>query len=486
MPRLKAAIQVRKETALEALRDALQAAGTNRRPIKGYPGYSAVRLAMAHWRPDFDDVPEKERKALLRAATQWEHERKSKAGPHVRVDVKCHASLREKMVKLLVDEYVYREKPAPDRVWPCSAAAAAACTGTMDECCVPPDMDCELVNAVSKGLMASPDDANSDTVPELQVEKATWLEASIGRAQVSQHMLCASTATRRVRLRLSGRIVEEPKPIHVVAFKGQREDSDPEMLDDLQAIEQEAREMEHIKCILHENSSLIKDASRRLKDFNVLNALSHLVLNVELTFRIFETRTQLCRDAYGTPLFTLSQIMRFVDAYCGYQIGDPRQEYPPRARFLRLRRSLGRRQPYLPRNKWQVQCSGDVEGQQRAVLIAAALLKARQKQLDVKAHWRKVGDLEAKWLHFAARGQTHDRKEAALSAECDTVHDRLDGDDDTWAQCEPAAKPAAAKPSATRAKKCAWATVGKHPDHPPVPMTTCDSLTKAKREAERH
>ena len=465
--RLKAAIQARKETALEALRDALQAAGTNRRPIKGYPGYSAVRLAMAHWRPDFDDVPEKERKAFLREANNWEQKRKSKAGPHVRVDVKCYASLREKMVKLLVHEYVHREKPAPDRVWACSAAVDDARTDTMDECCVPPDMDCELVNAVSKGLMASPDDANSDKVPERVVEKATWLEASIGRAQVSEYMLCASTAKpRRVRLRLSGSIVEEPKPIHV-AFRGQREDSDPETLDDLQAKEQEAREMDHIKCILHENSRLIKSASRHLKDFNVLNALSHLVLTVELIFRIFGTTTQLCRDAYGTPLFTLSQIMRFVDAYCGYQIGDPRQ-------------------PYLPRNKWQVQCSGDVEGQQRAVLIAAALLKARQKQLDVKAHWRKVGDLEAKWLHFAARGQTHDHKEAALSAECDTVHDRLDGDDDTWAQCEPAAKPAAAKPSATRAKKCAWATVGKHPDHPPVPMTTCDSLTKAKREAERH
>ena len=153
MPRLKAAIQTRKETALEALRDALWAVGINIRPKCGSVGYAAVLLAMRHWRPDFDDVPEKERKELLRSATNWENDRRFKAGPHVRVDVKCHASLRDKIVKLLVSEYVYREKPAPDRVWPCSAAAAAACTGTMDECCVPPDMDCELVNAVSKGLI---------------------------------------------------------------------------------------------------------------------------------------------------------------------------------------------------------------------------------------------------------------------------------------------------------------------------------------------
>ena len=102
MPRLKAAIQARKETALEALRDGLWAVGTNIRPMRGRPGYGAVRLAMAHWRPDFDDVPEKERKALLRAATKWDNHRRYKAGPHVRVDVKCHASLREKIVKLLV------------------------------------------------------------------------------------------------------------------------------------------------------------------------------------------------------------------------------------------------------------------------------------------------------------------------------------------------------------------------------------------------
>ena len=76
MPRLKAAIQARKETALEALRDGLWAVGTNIRPMRGRPGYGAVRLAMAHWRPDFDDVPEKERKELLRAATKWDNHRR--------------------------------------------------------------------------------------------------------------------------------------------------------------------------------------------------------------------------------------------------------------------------------------------------------------------------------------------------------------------------------------------------------------------------
>ena len=42
----------------------------------------------------------------------------------------------------------------------------------MDECCVPPDIDDDLTNAISKALMASPDDVNSDTVPELN--KNTW------------------------------------------------------------------------------------------------------------------------------------------------------------------------------------------------------------------------------------------------------------------------------------------------------------------------
>ena len=61
MPRLKAAVQARKETALESLRDALRTTGRLIRPRLGCPGYGAVRVALAHWRPDFDDVPEKER-----------------------------------------------------------------------------------------------------------------------------------------------------------------------------------------------------------------------------------------------------------------------------------------------------------------------------------------------------------------------------------------------------------------------------------------
>ena len=79
MPRLKAAVQARKETALESLRDALRTTGRLIRPRLGCPRYGAVRVALAHWRPDFDDAPEKERLALLRAATQWDVERNSKA-----------------------------------------------------------------------------------------------------------------------------------------------------------------------------------------------------------------------------------------------------------------------------------------------------------------------------------------------------------------------------------------------------------------------
>ena len=60
--RLKAAIQARKETALEALRDGLWAVGTNIRPMRGRPGYGAVRLAMAHWRPDFQSLIDLERR----------------------------------------------------------------------------------------------------------------------------------------------------------------------------------------------------------------------------------------------------------------------------------------------------------------------------------------------------------------------------------------------------------------------------------------
>ena len=101
MPRLKAAVQARKETALESLRDALRTTGRLIRPRLGCPGYGAVRVALAHWRPDFDDAPEKERLALLRAATQWDVERNSKARPHARMDVERHASLTRELVEWL-------------------------------------------------------------------------------------------------------------------------------------------------------------------------------------------------------------------------------------------------------------------------------------------------------------------------------------------------------------------------------------------------
>ena len=117
MPRLKAAVQARKETALESLRDALRTTGRLIRPRLGCPGYGAVRVALAHWRPDFDDAPEKERLALLRAATQWDVERNSKARPHARMDVERHASLTRELVEWL---------KAPEA----AAAAAAAARAT--------------------------------------------------------------------------------------------------------------------------------------------------------------------------------------------------------------------------------------------------------------------------------------------------------------------------------------------------------------------
>mmetsp|Transcript_15768 Transcript_15768/g.47357 ORF Transcript_15768/g.47357 Transcript_15768/m.47357 type:complete len:236 (+) Transcript_15768:3-710(+) len=71
MPRLKAAVQTRKETSLESLRDALRHSGRLIRPRLGCPGYGAVRVALRHWRPDFDEVGEKERgAAALTAAAQ--------------------------------------------------------------------------------------------------------------------------------------------------------------------------------------------------------------------------------------------------------------------------------------------------------------------------------------------------------------------------------------------------------------------------------
>ena len=93
--------RIRKETALEALRDALRSTGRKKRPRPGDPGYDAVRVAMLHWHPDFDDLSEKERKALLRSAKKWLNKRNSKPGPHASVDVERHASLRRDIVELL-------------------------------------------------------------------------------------------------------------------------------------------------------------------------------------------------------------------------------------------------------------------------------------------------------------------------------------------------------------------------------------------------
>jgi hypothetical protein len=119
MPRLKAAVQARKETALEALRDALRETGRLIRPRLGCPGYGAVRVALLHWRPDFDELSYWERKALSRAATHWDTERNDKPGPHARVDVERHASLTRELVKLL---------EAPEAA--AKAASAAAQPGT--------------------------------------------------------------------------------------------------------------------------------------------------------------------------------------------------------------------------------------------------------------------------------------------------------------------------------------------------------------------
>ena len=101
MPPLTKYERIRKETALEALRDALRSTGRLIRPRPGNGGYDAVRVAMLHWHPDFDDLSEKERKALLRSATKWLKLRKKKHGPHASVDVERHASLRRELVELL-------------------------------------------------------------------------------------------------------------------------------------------------------------------------------------------------------------------------------------------------------------------------------------------------------------------------------------------------------------------------------------------------
>ena len=105
MPRLKLEVQIRKETALEALRDALRMSNRTIRPRMGCPGYGAVVVAMSHWLGlEFSGVSEKERLATLRAATQWDNERHSKAGPHARVDVAKCAELTRELVSVLKAE----------------------------------------------------------------------------------------------------------------------------------------------------------------------------------------------------------------------------------------------------------------------------------------------------------------------------------------------------------------------------------------------
>lgn len=105
MPRLKVEVQIRKETALEALRDALRSAGRSIRPRLGCKGYSAVSAAMSHWLGvEFSTVTEKERLATLRAATQWESERSGKPGPHARVDREAHGTLLATLASLLASD----------------------------------------------------------------------------------------------------------------------------------------------------------------------------------------------------------------------------------------------------------------------------------------------------------------------------------------------------------------------------------------------
>ena len=105
MPRVKLEVQVRKETALEALRDALRLSGRTIRPRIGVPGYGAVVLAMSAWLGyDFSTVEESVRLSTLRAATQWDNERNRKAGPHYRVDHRRCAELKQEFLRVFKAE----------------------------------------------------------------------------------------------------------------------------------------------------------------------------------------------------------------------------------------------------------------------------------------------------------------------------------------------------------------------------------------------
>ena len=462
MPRLKAAVQARKETALESLRDALRTTGRLIRPRLGCPGYGAVRLALAHWRPDFDDVPEKERLALLRSVTQWDTERNSKAGPHARVDVERHASLTKELIEWLeapeaarkaaLSAQAVRRGPARTARKSCEVAAAvvsplcqletkremlarlarrqaetsendralqkrhlkyavvrrpsthaAPCkqwrvmsegnppvpfvtvrgknvlfdvgdrvllsgqtgvvvarnlfgggrdvlldgenqsrTVLLSDLRAPAAAIKEQLTAnVSRGLVvASPDGSNADHIPVTEVERAIELESSVGAALASQQrLLYASTGA-----------------VHTVVLGKLPDPSDD-------------TELDQIERDLDRNATLIKTAGACLPDFDVSDACSWIVLTAEMASRFLGETVHragnvvlgpLQRDAFGTPLFTHGETVRYVQAYRGYCIGAP----------------------HRMTNTWQrIDRGGDVVSQQQAVLIADALLRARRRQL---------------------------------------------------------------------------------------------------------
>ena len=103
--RLKAYDQISKETALEALRDALRSYDSKYRPRKGGPGYGAVVAALSYWRGvDFSTLPEKERYAILITVTDWWKQRQGKPGPHARVDREAHGRLCGVLRAVLAEE----------------------------------------------------------------------------------------------------------------------------------------------------------------------------------------------------------------------------------------------------------------------------------------------------------------------------------------------------------------------------------------------
>ena len=94
---------------------------------------------------------------------------------------------------------------------------------------------------------------------------------------------------------------------------------------------------------------------------------------------------QLQRDAFGTPLFTHGEVVRYVQAYLDYCIGAP----------------------HRMTNTWQrIDRGGDVVSQQQAVLIADALLRARRRQLvDQSAERRAKAKRRSRNARFLKRAQ---------------------------------------------------------------------------------